>query len=133
MRPSSLLSLLLLVSICAFGSACDTHTDAPNANTSLNSATPAATRTATPTPTPTPTSTPSASPTATASPSPSPKPTNVSYTVYKDAGGRWRWRLVAANNRIIADSGESYHNRQDCLAAIELIKNSKDAPVSEKP
>jgi uncharacterized protein YegP (UPF0339 family) len=57
----------------------------------------------------------------------------MSYSVYKDATGQWRWRLVAANNRIVADSGESYHNKQDCLSAIELIKNSKNAPVNEKP
>jgi uncharacterized protein YegP (UPF0339 family) len=57
----------------------------------------------------------------------------MTYSVYKDAGGQWRWRLLAANNRIVADSGEGYHNKQDCLAAVELIKNSKDATVTEKP
>jgi uncharacterized protein YegP (UPF0339 family) len=123
MRFPSLLSLFLLVSICAAGSACDTQTAPPNAP--VNSGTPVATQTPTQTPSPT------ASPTATASPPA--KSTQMTYSVYKDAKGEWRWRLVAANNRIIADSGESYRNKQDCLAAIELIKNSKDAPVSEKP
>lgn len=33
----------------------------------------------------------------------------------------WRWRLRAANNRIIADSGESYFNEVDCLHGIQLI------------
>lgn len=33
---------------------------------------------------------------------------------------QWRWRLKAANGRILA-SGESYHNRMDCRAAIDLI------------
>lgn len=127
MRSLQFLSLFLLVSICAAGSACDTQTAQPNANAPVNSATPVATQTPTQTPPPT------ASPTATASASPLAKSTHMTYSVYKDAGGQWRWRLVAANNRIIADSGESYHNKQDCLAAIELIKNSKDAPVSEKP
>lgn len=51
------------------------------------------------------------------------------YVVYKDQQSHWRWRLKAANNRIIADSGESYYNKSDCLAAIELVKNSKSAPV----
>ena len=51
------------------------------------------------------------------------------YEVYKDASGEWRWRLWAANNKIIANSGEGYVNRTDCLAAIELVKSSKDAPV----
>ncbi len=141
MRSSSLLSLLLLVSICAAGPACAPQTDTPNnARVPVNSPTPAAT-TQTPTQTPmqTPTQTPlsTASPTATAtvspSASPSAKPTQMTYSVYKDAAGQWRWRLMAGNNRNVANSGEGYHNRQDCLAAIELIKNSKDTPVSEKP
>ena len=37
--------------------------------------------------------------------------------------GQWRWRLRAANNEPIA-SGESYRNKQDCLAAIALVKNT---------
>lgn len=57
---------------------------------------------------------------------------DTTFRVYKDASGEWRWQLTAANNRIIADSGEGYQNKQDCLAAIELVKNSKDAPVKEK-
>lgn len=36
--------------------------------------------------------------------------------VYRDARGEWRWQRVAPNGRIIAESGEGYHNRTDCLA-----------------
>lgn len=50
------------------------------------------------------------------------------YELYRDSDGGWRFRLVAANNEIIA-TGESYRNRKDCLGAIELVKLSKDAPV----
>jgi uncharacterized protein YegP (UPF0339 family) len=57
---------------------------------------------------------------------------SASYLVYEDSSGEWRWHLRAANNRIIADSGEGYRDKQDCLHAIELVKNSKDAPVKEK-
>lgn len=42
---------------------------------------------------------------------------------------QFRWRLVASNNKIIANSGESYHNRADCIAAIELVKQSGLAPT----
>jgi uncharacterized protein YegP (UPF0339 family) len=42
---------------------------------------------------------------------------------------QWRWHLKAGNGRIIADSGEGYNNEQDCLDGIELVKNSKAAPV----
>lgn len=52
------------------------------------------------------------------------------YLVYKSWITRqWRWRLYAANNRIIANSGESYFNRQDCLHAIAMVKDSAKVPV----
>lgn len=54
----------------------------------------------------------------------------MEYQVYQ-SGGQWRWRLVAANNRIIANSGEAYHNRADCLSAIALVKGSAAAPVRD--
>lgn len=53
----------------------------------------------------------------------------MAYYVFKDRQGYWRWHLKAANSRIIADSGESYINKQDCLAAIQLVKGSGAAPV----
>ncbi len=55
----------------------------------------------------------------------------MKYTMYKDTQGYWRWRLTAANNRIIADSGESYVNKADCRSAIDLVKSSSGAPVYE--
>jgi uncharacterized protein YegP (UPF0339 family) len=54
------------------------------------------------------------------------------YQIYRDVINQWRWRLYAANNRIIANSGEGYWNKQDCLAAISLVKNSQNAPVYEQ-
>jgi uncharacterized protein len=51
------------------------------------------------------------------------------YEIYKDASGQWRWRLWAANYRIIANSGEGYYNRTDCEHAISLVKQSNNAPV----
>lgn len=54
------------------------------------------------------------------------------YVLYKDANNQWRWTLVAANNRKIANSGEGYHNRSDALAAISLVKSSAHAPIRER-
>lgn len=34
--------------------------------------------------------------------------------VFRDASGEWRWKRVAANGEIVADSGEGYVHRQDC-------------------
>lgn len=55
----------------------------------------------------------------------------MKYYIYHDRSGQWRWRLLATNNRIIADSAESYHNKADCLSAIALVKRSNTAPVYE--
>lgn len=56
----------------------------------------------------------------------------AAYLVYQDTSGEWRWQFRAVNHRIIADSGEGYHNRQDCLHAITLVKDSTDAPVKDR-
>jgi uncharacterized protein YegP (UPF0339 family) len=56
----------------------------------------------------------------------------MAYIVYQDARGEWRGYLQAANNRRIADSGEGYQRKQDCLDAIALVKGSAAAPVHER-
>lgn len=53
------------------------------------------------------------------------------YTIYVDANRHWRWRLSAANHRIIANSGEGYHNKTDCISAIGLVKGSSTSPIYE--
>jgi uncharacterized protein YegP (UPF0339 family) len=47
-------------------------------------------------------------------------------TVYKAADG-WRWRMKAANGRVVADSGEAYRTKRGAeraayaLAGAEII------------
>lgn len=41
-------------------------------------------------------------------------PSHVEY--YKDSSGDWRWRAVATNGRVVADSAEGYRNRADAEA-----------------
>jgi uncharacterized protein YegP (UPF0339 family) len=53
------------------------------------------------------------------------------FHLYLDANRQYRWTLYAANNRKIANSGEGYFNKDDCLAAISLVKGSGSAPVRE--
>jgi uncharacterized protein YegP (UPF0339 family) len=53
----------------------------------------------------------------------------MAYYMYRDPSNQWRWRLLAANNRNVANSGEAYHNEADCLHAISLVKGSSSAPV----
>jgi uncharacterized protein len=57
----------------------------------------------------------------------------MAFWIYVDKQGFWRWYLTAANNRKIADSGESYHNKQDCLWAIGLVMDTdRNTPVYAK-
>ncbi len=58
-------------------------------------------------------------------------PTSVrglSYEVYREPNGDWRWRLRSQNGNTIADSGEGYRRKEACLAGIDLVKGSYDAP-----
>jgi uncharacterized protein YegP (UPF0339 family) len=51
------------------------------------------------------------------------------FEMYKDVAGYFRWRLRARNGRIIADSGESYVNKSDCLAGIRLVQT--EGPIAK--
>ncbi len=53
------------------------------------------------------------------------------YSVYKDGRSEWRWRLKTQNGNIIADSGEGYRNKADCLHGINLVKGTLNTPVYE--
>lgn len=46
------------------------------------------------------------------------------FSLYTDKSGQWRWNLKARNHKVIADSSEGYHNKQDALHAIELVKGA---------
>lgn len=54
------------------------------------------------------------------------------YRMYRDANQQWRWSLYAANGRMIANSGESYFNKNDCLHAINLVRGSGSSPIYEQ-
>jgi uncharacterized protein len=56
----------------------------------------------------------------------------MKYVLYKDAKGEWRWYLEASNGKKIANSGEGYHNKDDCLHAIDLVKGSSAVLIIEK-
>ena len=56
----------------------------------------------------------------------------MTYIYYKDHKNEWRWRLVASNGRIIADSAEGYENESECKKDIDRVKASADAPIVRK-
>jgi uncharacterized protein YegP (UPF0339 family) len=57
--------------------------------------------------------------------------TNTStFEIFQDNADEWRWRLVASNGNIIADSGEGYQSKQGVKRGIESVKkNARRAQV----
>jgi uncharacterized protein YegP (UPF0339 family) len=53
----------------------------------------------------------------------------LAYYMYRDVTGAWRWYLSAGNGRKLADSGQGYTNRGDCLKAITMVRQSGAALV----
>lgn len=53
------------------------------------------------------------------------------FEVYKDNGGKYRFRLKASNGQVIA-SGQGYSSKESCLKGIESVrKNAPESPVIE--
>ena len=47
----------------------------------------------------------------------------MTFKVYLDAARQYRWRLKAANGRIVADSGEGYNSRSSAHQAAERVRD----------
>jgi hypothetical protein len=45
---------------------------------------------------------------------------------YTDKAGEHRWRVVASNGKIVADSGEGYINFSDCTDMARKLFTAKD-------
>jgi uncharacterized protein YegP (UPF0339 family) len=56
------------------------------------------------------------------------------YYVYyrEESSNLWRWTLYGEDDRKMAESVEKHYNKADCLAAIEKVKRSAEAPVRER-
>lgn len=46
----------------------------------------------------------------------------ATFEVFQDNAGEWRWRLVASNGHIIADSGGGYRSKQGVKRGIDSVK-----------
>jgi uncharacterized protein YegP (UPF0339 family) len=44
------------------------------------------------------------------------------FDMYKDQKGEFRWRLVAENGKVVADSGEGYQSKEHCKDGIGSVK-----------
>lgn len=54
------------------------------------------------------------------------------FTVYEARDG-YRWRLLAANNRLIAESGEAYTRERDAWRAVKVARFSAVRANGDKP
>jgi uncharacterized protein len=48
----------------------------------------------------------------------------MKFVLYTDANNQYRWYLQADNGKKIANSGEGYHNRNDCIDAVYLVMDT---------
>ena len=55
----------------------------------------------------------------------------MKYYYGKDVRDEWRWQLQADNRKVIAVSSVGYNQERDCVAAIERVKNSREAEVAK--
>jgi uncharacterized protein YegP (UPF0339 family) len=46
------------------------------------------------------------------------------FTIFKDGGGNYRWRLVVSNGVEVATSGESFASKSNAKRAAENVRDS---------
>lgn len=51
-------------------------------------------------------------------------PSKPKFELFQDTAKEWRWRLIASNGNIIADSGEGYNSKQGAKRGIESVKKN---------
>jgi uncharacterized protein YegP (UPF0339 family) len=51
----------------------------------------------------------------------------MKFEIYADAGGSYRWRLVASNGQTIATSGESFSSKANATRAAENVRDNAGA------
>jgi len=53
------------------------------------------------------------------------------YQVYRDIAGKFRFRLRAANNKIVAVS-QAYERKAGCINGVKSVQNNCGAPIEDK-
>lgn len=56
----------------------------------------------------------------------------MTFTLYADKVGEWRWRLTHSNGNILATSSEGYSSKAAAQKCIENVKACADSPVVEE-
>lgn len=45
--------------------------------------------------------------------------------IYRDSQTHWRWRFIAGNGKVLADSGQGYNDKRDCIHGLELVTGAR--------
>jgi len=52
------------------------------------------------------------------------------FIVFRDLTGRWRWKLMAANSKVLALSPQGYLAKESCISGIRLVARiAADTPA----
>jgi uncharacterized protein YegP (UPF0339 family) len=55
----------------------------------------------------------------------------MTFELYSDRRGEWRWRLRHGNGNILATASEGYKSKSDAIRCIETVKGSAGAAIRE--
>jgi uncharacterized protein len=56
------------------------------------------------------------------------------FDAYEDLVGKWRWRLLGGDGRVVASSGESFETHWHALRAAESVRGTATgATISSVP
>ncbi|OYR58706.1 YegP family protein [Halorubrum halodurans] len=48
----------------------------------------------------------------------------AAFEVYRDRGGKWRWRLIHENGNVLGDSGQGYSSRSKARQGLESVRSN---------
>jgi hypothetical protein len=57
----------------------------------------------------------------------------MQYVVYRETHSNlWCWTLYNDTGRMVARNVEKYYNKDECLAAVDVVRFSRSVPVTER-
>ena len=56
----------------------------------------------------------------------------MEFVTYRDDDGQWCWRLMGADDEILASSSQSYPTKDECHHTIFLVTQCHNAPIVEE-
>lgn len=55
----------------------------------------------------------------------------VKYVVYQSESGKYRFKLMASDGELLAQSGQSYETEEGCKNAVAALKKYSDSPIDD--